>query len=63
MRDMTFRRHWASVNLNTFLYILGDKGSNLSSTCDVPGTVLDFLWIISFHLYIYFEGSVMILII
>lgn len=39
----------------------GDKGSNVSSTCDGLGTVGDFLWIVSFHLHIYSEGSRMVL--
>lgn len=39
---MPFRRHRASMNLSTTLYDTGDNSSNLSSTCDVPRTVLDF---------------------
>lgn len=58
---MPFRRHGASMNLSTALYNTGGNSSNVSSTCDVPSTVLDFLWIISFHLYIYSEVSTMTL--
>lgn len=41
-RDMPLGRDWTSANLCIFLYTVGGNSSDLSSTCDVPGTVLDF---------------------
>lgn len=63
MKDMSFRKCGVSANLSTFLYNMGDNSSGLSSTCDMPGTALDFPWIFSFHLHIYSEESTMLLII
>lgn len=61
MRDVPDRRYLTSADLSTSLYNVGDKRSDLLSTCHVPGTVLDSPWIISFHHHTYSDVSPIIL--